>query len=93
MQKLESQLLGNLLDCLDRLFDGETNVINVHDLVFATLAALSDTPHATVLRPAERELIAIARSQASRDQKRDAALVATDDLRKHLASVLPFPPG
>ncbi|MCA9125208.1 MAG: hypothetical protein KDB11_33765 [Planctomycetales bacterium] len=91
MQRLESQLLDNLLDCLDRLFDGETAVIDVHDLVFATLAALSDSPHAAVLANAEKELIAIARSRATRDQRREAALHATDDLRKHLASVLPFP--
>lgn len=92
MQTTESQLLDNLLDCLDRLFDGETNVIDVHDLVYATLASLSETAHAIVLSTAEKELMAIARSQNSRDQQRDAALVATDDLRKYLASVLPFPP-
>ena len=91
MQQPEAQLLDNLLDCLDRLFDGETDVIDVHDLVYATLVALCETSHAAVLGPAEKELLAIVRSQNSRDQQRDAALMATDDLRKHLASVLPFP--
>ena len=91
MHKTESQLLDNLLDCLDRLFDQESNVIDVHDLVFATAAALSDTAHADILGSAEKELLAILRSGASCAHQRDVALVATDELRKYLASVLPFP--
>ena len=91
MQTTKSQLLDNLLDCLDRLFDGETNVIDVHDLVYATLAALSKTAHAAVLSTAQTELMVIATLRTSQEQQRDAALNATDELRKYVASVLPSP--
>lgn len=91
MHNAECQLLKKLLDCLDRLFDGETSVVDVHDLICATRAALAETNHATILDVAERQFLAITRSRKSCGQQRDVALVVTDDLRKHLASVLPFP--
>ncbi len=91
MPDLESQLLGNLLDSLDRLFDRETSVIDVHALVCATHAALSTTTHTPVLHLAQEELTAVVNARVLRDQQRDAALLATEDLRKYLASVVPFP--
>lgn len=91
MNRIERTLLENLLDCLDRLFDCETNVIDVRDLVYATHAALSETNHASVLAVAEKALISIVRSDTTSDQKRDTALVATDELRVYLATILPTP--
>jgi len=42
MNKLDTELLENVFDSLDRLFDRESNVVDVHALLFSTQHALSN---------------------------------------------------
>lgn len=85
------KLLDNLLDALDRLYDRATTVTDLHALVFATEVALSGTVHTPILTDAEQRLQRILRSGKSVSEERDVALNETDDLRKYLAGVVPFP--
>ncbi len=91
MTKDEKALLENLLDSLDRLFDRKSTVIDVYALLFATSKALANTPHYPHIEPLVGNLLTIVRRQGSEEVRRDAALVATDDLRKFLADSLPKP--
>ena len=49
MTPKERELLENVLDSLDRLFDRRIGVIDVCALVQATAEALRDTPHQSAL--------------------------------------------
>ena len=91
MLDTEIKLLSNLLDALDRLYDNEISVLDLHALTFATEAALAGTVHTTVLADVTEGLQKIVRSRTSASEKRDLALNFTDDLRKYLAGVVPFP--
>lgn len=85
------QLLNNLLDALDRMYDSQTTVPDLHALVFATLVALTGTVHTPILAEAAQGLQEILQSRQSVPEQRDAALNLTDDLRQYLARVVPFP--
>ena len=85
------KLLGNLLDALDRLYDNDTTVTDLHALTFATEIALTGTVHTPFLAEATRGLQKILRSRQSAPEQRDAALNLTDNLRQYLAGVVPFP--
>jgi hypothetical protein len=89
MTSQELRLLENLPDALDRLFDRHSLVIDIHSLLFATSEALRGTEFSSQVERPIRELESIVRSRASAEQKRDSALIATDNLRKYLAKVLP----
>ena len=85
MQPIERQLLDNLFDSLDRLYDAESSVLDVYALLMATSHALATSSvHEDLERPLAT-LLAIIRSGDSEDQCRTAALTATDDLRRRLA--------
>jgi len=91
MPDTDIKLLDNLLDALDRLYDRATTVTDLHALVFATEVALSGTVHTAILTDAAKRLQRILRSGKSVSEERDVALNETDDLRKYLAGVVPFP--
>ena len=91
MPNTDIKLLDNLLDALDRLYDRATTVTDLHALVYATKVALSETVHTAILTDAEQRLQRILRSGKSVTEERDVALNETDDLRKYLAGVVPFP--
>lgn len=91
MPDTDIKLLDNLLDALDRLYDRATTVTDLHALVFATEVALSGTVHTPILTDAAQRLQRILRSGKSVSEERDVALNETDDLRKYLAGVVPFP--
>ncbi|HKQ79147.1 MAG TPA: hypothetical protein VJ810_35960 [Blastocatellia bacterium] len=88
MNKLDRTLLENILDSLDRLFDRENQVTDVHDILIATSAALAETDYATALKSAADKTSAILRSSTSPDQKRNDALAETDELRRYLSEIL-----
>lgn len=90
MTSREERLLENLLDALDRLYDHQSTVIDIHDLLFATSDALSDTSHFVPLQESLPALTSILRSGASGTVQRDAALIATNRLRQYLAELLPI---
>ncbi len=87
--KTERELLESILDCLDRVFDNESHVVDLHALIRATGVALEDSQHASTLEAVEQRLAPIVRSGSVPAHQRDAALVATDDFRKYLAAILP----
>jgi hypothetical protein len=78
-------LIDNMLDGLDRLFDRESSVLDTYALVFATSRALKDSKWFDALNQPINELLAIAQSNSDFDEKRTAALCATDELRSHLS--------
>jgi len=89
----EKQLLENILDGLDRLFDFESGVVDTGALIFATSKALCDTEFYPILNEAANRLESIERSQLESGDKRLEALKATNDLRIYLARTLPFLPS
>ncbi|HEY4262920.1 MAG TPA: hypothetical protein VGM98_22360 [Schlesneria sp.] len=92
MTKDEKALLDNLLNSLDRLYDRDSSATDVWALLFATSKALASSEFLPHIEPFVGKLLAIVRTRGSTgDSRRDAALVATDDLRKLLADWLPFP--
>lgn len=91
MTRDESALLDNVLDSLDRLFDRDSKVIDVHALLFATSRALERSRFRPDIEPFVGALRAIIRTQAAGELQRDEALRVTDALRQFLANVLPKP--
>jgi hypothetical protein len=84
----DEQLLSNVIQCLDRLYDEQTGVVDVRVLLIATAAALGDsTLSQCMVEGAERLGVILASGDDAVDQNR-AALVATDDVRKMVARSL-----
>jgi hypothetical protein len=92
MPKDEERLLGNMLDSLDRVYDRDCGVADVYALLFATARALAGSETQAQIELVLPKLLAIIRSVHTGQERRDAALAATDDLRKILARKLPFNP-
>lgn len=91
MTKDEQVLLINVLDSLDRMFDCECTVRDVHALLFATSKAITESSFCPHLESVIPELLSIIRKPGGTPEtRRDAALYATDDLRQILARELPF---
>lgn len=90
MTKVEKELLENILDGLDRLFDRETGAIEIYTLIFAASKALSDTEYFSILDRTANELNEILHSKLNVENERDASLKATNDLRHFLAEILDF---
>jgi hypothetical protein len=90
MTKTEETLLNNVLDSLDRLYDGDTYAIDVYFLLVATSAALAETEHAIVINVAAARLEPICRTAMSTIERRSQALNVTDDLRLYVAELLPM---
>lgn len=91
MTKREELLLSSALDALDRLYDGDSSVIDVQSLLLATGEALRGTVHFPYLEGPATELLAVTRSLETREAKRDRALRITDELRHYLARHTPGP--
>jgi len=78
-------LLDNQLDALDRLFDGESEVIDLYAVTFATGLALSGDSLFAYFRAAAKELDAIVRMGLSKLDAREKALDVTNALRVAVA--------
>lgn len=91
MNDSELYLLENILDSLDRLFDEDSQAIDVYVLIFATAKALPETNHFQILDETAKKLEPILRTVKSKDALREAALTETDKLRHYIAELLlPF---
>lgn len=88
MTNNEKQLLNNLLDALDSLYDGKLRVGDLWALLFATSEALRTTPHYNELLGPISDLLDIARSGANKEEMRGRALESTDRLRCYLADLV-----
>ena len=87
----EKQLLDNLLDSLDRLFDSESAVADIHALLFATSKALALSELGPRIELFVTPLGELVRKRGTEEARRDEALMITNDLRLFLADVLRFP--
>lgn len=74
MTPREKQLLGNVLDALDRLFDWRSSVLDVWALLLATAEALRETPHHGELEKGAEALLVIVRSGVVRSGGTQEAL-------------------
>ena len=83
--KQERQLLTNILNSLDRLFDRENQIVDVHDLLLASSVALIETIHSPQLQDAIERTQTVLRSGKALENKRDDALTETQTLREYLA--------
>ena len=87
MTDKERKLLDTLLDCLDRLYDGDVNSIEVQDLLSTTAIALSRTEHFELLRKTQKRLDDAIASHETVELPTQAALVVTDELRNYLSGM------
>lgn len=90
MTAREKQMLENVLNTLDRLFDRQSSAIDVWAVLLATSEALRATPHHVEFEEPTAGLLAVVRSGGTAEVQRDRALVATDTLRHYLARLLPL---
>lgn len=90
MNKIEKQLLENIFDALDRLFDRKCNAIDVHALIFASEKALGETFAEIQFSDYESKLNKIIRNGKSDEIQREEALEVTNKLRSELNDLLPI---
>lgn len=93
MNKEELVLLENILDSLDRLFDEDSQVIDIHQLIFATSKALIETNHYQILDKTAKKLDIVLKADSSKDIMRESALIATNELRHCIAKFFPIIEG
>lgn len=86
----EKKLLNNILDSLDRLFDNESKLIDIHSLIFATSKALTKSQHFSILDETSKDLEEIVWLNLSASNERTEALNATNKLRLYLSEILDF---
>lgn len=88
----ETRLLGNVLEGLDRLFDGESSATDLQALIFATSKALSNADYFSILNDAGTKLEELIDSKRTSKDERNDALEITNELRVFIAGLLPFDP-
>lgn len=84
-----SLLLNNTLDALDRLFDAESDVVDICAIVYATACALSGDALLSRFEEAAEGLAILVRSDLPEKEARERALEVTNPLRVALAADLP----
>jgi hypothetical protein len=84
----ELPLLEALLDAFDRLFDGQTTVVDMHALLFATARGLRDSALFDEVTAAESALKEIMRSGQRSAEAVAQALDAVDPLRRRISNRL-----
>ena len=83
-----SALLSNALDVLDRLFDRETQIIDVSAVLYATGLALRPDVLSPLFLDAAAKLGMIRRAGLPAEDARESALRSTNPLRVALAEAL-----
>ena len=89
VNNLELRLLENVLDSLDRLFDCDSQAVDVYALLFATAEALLETSHYQLLDETTKKLDALLKAAETKNELREAALIETNKLRHYIAKLLP----
>lgn len=90
MNQIEKQILENIFDALDRVFDRESKVIDLYSLMYASEKALGGASTIISLCNYTAELEALVRSGKTEEIQRTEALVITDSLRGVLNELLPI---
>lgn len=88
MEREDRQLLENVFDSLDRLFDRKSCVIDVYHLILATDKAVGSADVNLSLAGYAGRLGKIVRKNSSEEFQREQALIATDQLRETLNEIL-----
>ena len=88
----DSKLRIRVLDALDRVYDGDTSVVDLHALVATTSVAVADAAWSSELADRAEALAGILRSDGDNHRQRELALEVTHLLRLRLAA-LPAEPG
>ena len=88
MNSCDKQLLSNLFDSLDRLFDGESRVIDVWQLMLATEKAISSELGLLDLNNYSVQLGKIVRAGKAEGAQKEDALAVTNKLREVLNEIL-----
>lgn len=88
MTEKEKELLNNLFDSLDRLFDRDSQVYDVYCLMVATNIAFKSLGTSVNLTEYTNSLKSVIQSEISEEDKRDQALFITDPLRSILDDLL-----
>lgn len=88
MDREDKQLLENLFDSLDRLFDRESRVLDVFQILYATEKAINTGSLNLSLSGYIADLGDIVRGSESEEIQRERALLVTDKLRKILNEIL-----
>jgi hypothetical protein len=82
----ESELLSNLLESLDRLYDRQCGPADVDALLTATASAVQDPSWIASIEQASTALRDLLRSRLPPEQEYREALVVANDLRIKLAN-------
>ena len=90
MNKIEKEILENVFDSLDRLFDRKCEIYDVCDLIFASDLVLKNLNSQIELGTYYRDIKTIVQKEISEENKRDDALNAIDSLRELLNELLPI---
>jgi hypothetical protein len=88
MDKEDKQLLENVFDSLDRLFDRQNCVIDLYHLILATHKAIREKTVNLSLASYADKLGQIVRENDTEEVQREKALIATDQLREILNETL-----
>lgn len=81
-------LLNNALDALDRLFDRETEVVDLYAILYATGLAMRSDDLSSLFRDAASSLKELDRAGFAAEQARESALSLTNSLRLAVAEAL-----
>jgi len=90
MNKIEKEILENVLDSLDRLFDRKCEIYDVCDLIFASDLVLKNLNSQVDLGIYYRKIKIIVQKEISEENKRNDTLNVTDSLRELLNELLPI---
>ena len=85
---LDEQLIDNMLQCLDRLYDEQTGVEDVRSLLVATAAALTNETLSMRMAESAEALGRILASGGDPTDQNRSALGATSEVRTMMAGLL-----
>jgi hypothetical protein len=88
LTKEQRELLENLLESLNRLFDRDSTATDIYSLLFATALAVRGSNLSAAVEAPLAQLRDLVHSKDSQEGKRNAGLALTDELRKFVADQL-----
>ncbi|ACR13588.1 conserved hypothetical protein [Teredinibacter turnerae T7901] len=90
MNCTQKEILENLFDALDRLFDRESKVIDIYAIMFASEKAVSGEAEVVNLSEYSYALKMLIPSGKAEEAQREEALLITNELRNILNELLPI---
>jgi len=84
----DKALLENVMDALDRLFDGKSNIVDLQALLFATSQALPKSHVCELMNQANEDLKLIIQKVKNKESQKEYALNTTNPLRLKLSEIL-----